>query len=125
MTLVLDAGALIAYEHGDRTVRAFLERAGRTRVEVRTTTGAVAQVWRDGARQARLTLLLKGLLEVELTRERARRIGMLLRHADERDVIDGSIVEAAVDGDEILTTDPDDIATLAEHSGKNLIVTRV
>ncbi|MDQ2880042.1 MAG: hypothetical protein M3Y48_01985 [Actinomycetota bacterium] len=45
--------------------------------------------------------------------------------ANERDVIDGSIVEAAVDGDEILTTDPDDIAALAEHSGKNLIVTRV
>lgn len=125
MTLVLDAGALIAYEHGDRTVRAFLERAGRTGVDVRTTTGAVAQVWRDGARQARLTLLLKGLLEVELTRERARRIGMLLRRADERDVIDGSIVEAAVDGDEILTTDPDDIVALAQHSGKNLIVTRV
>ncbi|MDQ2790717.1 MAG: PIN domain nuclease [Pseudonocardiales bacterium] len=125
MTLVLDAGALIAYEQGDRTVRAFLERAGRTGVDVRTTTGAVAQVWRDGARQARLTLLLKGLLEVELTRERARRIGILLRQADERDVIDGSIVEAAVDGDEILTTDPDDIAALAEHSGKNLIVTRV
>jgi len=125
VTLVLDAGALIAYEQGDRTVRAFLERAGRTGVDVRTTTGAVAQVWRDGARQARLTLLLKGLLEVELTRERARRIGILLRQADERDVIDGSIVEAAVDGDEILTTDPDDIAALAEHSGKNLIVTRV
>jgi len=124
VTLVLDAGALIAYEHGDRTVRAFLERAGRTGVDVRTTTGAVAQVWRDGARQARLTLLLKGLLEVELTRERARRIGMLLRRADERDVIDVSIVEAAVDGDEILTTDPDDIVALAEHSGKNLIVTR-
>jgi hypothetical protein len=39
MTLVLDAGALIAYENGDRTVRAFLERAGRDGVGVRTTTG--------------------------------------------------------------------------------------
>ncbi len=125
MSLILDAGALISYEHGDRTVRAFLERAARTGVDVRTSTGAVAQVWRDGARQARLALLLNGLLEVELTRERARRIGMLLRRADERDVIDGSIVDAAVDGDEILTTDPDGIAALAQHSGKSLIVTRV
>lgn len=125
MTLVLDAGALIAYEDDDRTVRAFLERASRTGVNVRTTTGAVAQVWRNGARQARLTLLLQGLLEVELTRDRARRVGTLLSRAGRRDVIDGSIIDAAVDGDEILTTDPDDITALAYNSGKNLIVTRV
>jgi hypothetical protein len=125
VTLVLDAGALIAYEQGDRTVRAFLERAGRTGVDVRTTTGAVAQVWRKGARQARLALLLQGLLEVELTRERARRIGTLLGNAGRRDVIDGSIIDAAADGDEILTTDPDDIMALAQHSSKSLIVTQV
>ncbi|MGH8967785.1 MAG: hypothetical protein ACRDXB_21025 [Actinomycetes bacterium] len=92
---------------------------------MQTTTGAVAQVWRNGARQARLALLLPGLLEVELTRERARGVGMLLGRAGRRDVIDGSIVDAALDGDEILTTDPDDITALAQNSGKNLIVTRV
>lgn len=125
MTLILDAGALLAYERGDRTVRAFLERASRTGVEVRTTSGAVAQVWRDGARQARLALLLRGLLEVELTRERARYVGILLGRARHCDVVDGSLVDAAADGDEILTTDPDDIAALAHDSRKNLIVTRV
>ncbi|MGH3480913.1 MAG: hypothetical protein ACRDQD_29305 [Nocardioidaceae bacterium] len=118
MTLVLDVGALIAYERGDRTVRAFLERAGQTGVDVRTTTGAVARVWRDGARQARLTLLLQGLLEVELTRERARPIGTLLGRAGRHDVIDGSIIDAAVDGDEILTTDPDDITALAQTAAR-------
>ena len=125
MTLILDAGALLAYERGDRTVRAFLERASRTGVEVLTTSGAVAQVWRDGARQVRLALLLRGLHEVELTRERARRVGTLLGQARQRDVIDGSLVDAAADGDEILTTDPDDLTTLAENSSKNLIVTQV
>ncbi|MGH3908454.1 MAG: hypothetical protein ACRDTE_30350 [Pseudonocardiaceae bacterium] len=125
MTLILDAGALMAYEHGDRTVRAFLERASRTGVDVRTTSGVVAQVWRDGARQARLALLLRGLLEVELTRERARRVGTLLGQACQRDVVDGSVVDAAADGDEILTTDPDDITTLARHSRRQLIVTKV
>lgn len=125
MTLVLDAGALIAYEDGDPTVRAFLERASRTGVDVRTTTGAVAQVWRNGARQARLTLLLQGLLEVELTPEWARRVGTLLGRAGRRDVLDGSIIDVAVDGDEILTNDLDDITVLAQHSGKNLTVTRV
>lgn len=125
MTLILDAGALLAYERGDRTVRAFLERASRTGVDVRTTSGVVAQVWRDGAHQARLARLLRGLLEVELTRERARRIGTLLGQACRCDVIDGSVVDAAADGDEILTTDPDDITALAQHSRRQLIVTRV
>lgn len=125
MSLVLDAGALIAYERGDRTVRAFLERAGRTGIDVRTTTGAVAQVWRNGPRQVRLELILRGVLEVGLTRERARRVGTLLSRAGRCDVIDGSIVDAALDGDEILTTDSDDITALAEYSGKNLIVTPV
>lgn len=124
MTLILDAGALITYEHGDRTVRAFLERASRTGVDVRTTTGAVAQVWRNGARQTRLARLLRGLLEVELTRERARHVGVLLGQARRCDVIDGSLIDAAADGDE-LTTDPDDIAALAAYSRKSLIVTRV
>lgn len=125
MTLVLDAGALLAYEHGDRTVRAFLERASRTGVDVRTTTGAVAQVWRGGARQVRLIRLLRGVLEVELTRQRARQAGALLGAAGTTDVIDASVVDAALDGDEILTTDPDDIVALARSSGKNLIVTRI
>ncbi|MGQ0774072.1 MAG: hypothetical protein ACT4NY_06590, partial [Pseudonocardiales bacterium] len=81
--------------------------------------------WRGGARQARLAVLLRGLHEVELTRERARRIGALLGQARSCDVIDASIIDAAADGDEILTSDPDDITVLAQHSRKNLIVTRV
>lgn len=125
MTLVLDAGALLAYEHGDRTVRAFLERANRTGVDVRTTTGVVAQVWRNGARQVRLVRVLRGVLEVELTRQRARHVGTLLGAAGAADAIDASVVDAAQDGDEILTTDPDDILILARHSKMNLIVTCV
>lgn len=125
MSLILDAGVLIAYERGDRTVRAFLERASRTGVDVRTTSGAVAQVWRSGARQARLARLTCGLDEVELTRERARRVGALLGQSGQHDVVDGSVVEAAVDGDEILTTDPDDLMTLARCSQKTLIITPV
>ncbi|MBA2324189.1 MAG: hypothetical protein H0V92_09345 [Pseudonocardiales bacterium] len=125
MTLVLDAGALVAYEKGDRTVRAFLEHAQRDGLDVRTTTAVVTQVWRDGARQARLAMLLRGVDEIELTRAECRRIGSLLGHASGRDVPDASVVAAAADGDEILTSDPDDIRMLAEASGKNLIVTPI
>jgi hypothetical protein len=125
VTLVLDAGALLGYDRGDRVVQAFLERAARRGSDVVTTTGAVAQVWRNGARQARLALLLRGVLEVGLGSPDARRVGVLLGAAHRFDVVDGSIVDAAADGDEILTSDPDDIAALAGASGKTLVVTRI
>lgn len=125
MTLILDAGALIAFENGNRVVQAFLERARVEGIDVRTTTGVVAQVWRGGRRQARLALLLKGVREIEFSPERARRTGLLLGAAGLRDVVDGSVIDAAADGDEILTSDPDDITTLARASGRNLVVTGV
>jgi hypothetical protein len=125
VTLVLDTGALLAFDRGDRTVRALLERAARTGVDAVTTSGAVAQAWHGGGRQARLALLLKGVLEVELTRRRSRSVGVLLGQAGGRDVVDASIVDAAHDGDEILTSDPDDIVLLAHRSGKTLVITPV
>jgi hypothetical protein len=97
VTLVLDAGALMAYERGDRTVQAHLERASRTGAGVRTTTGVVAQVWRNGVRQARVALLLRGVAEVEFDRAQARRVGVLLGAAGCMDVVDGSIVDVAAD----------------------------
>jgi len=125
VTLVLDAGALMAYERGDRVVQAHLERASRTGTGVRTTTAVVAQVWRNGSRQARVGLLLRGVAEIEFGRAQARRVGVLLGVARCSDVVDGSIVDVAMDGDEILTSDPDDIAVLALSSGKTVIVTQV
>lgn len=125
MTLVLDAGALLAYERGDRTVRAFLVRAHTVGRGVRTTSAVVAQVWRDGARQVPLVRLLKGVEELDLDGAAARRIGRLLGAAGVADIADGSVVDAAVEGDEILTSDPDDIARLAAASEKTVIVTPV
>jgi hypothetical protein len=125
VSLVLDAGALVAFEKGNRVVRAFLERAARDGVAVRTSTAVVAQVWRGGARQTDLARLLRGVDEVELTRERARSGGKLLGSAGTADVVDGALVDVAVDGDEILTSDPDDIAHLAEKAKKTIIITRV
>ncbi|MGE0784815.1 MAG: hypothetical protein AB7S26_03930 [Sandaracinaceae bacterium] len=125
MSLLLDAGALIAFERGDRTVQAFLQRAHDDGVDVRTTTTVVAQTWRSSARQVALARLLRAVDERELTRARARSVGELLSRAGVSDVVDASLVEIAVDGDEILTRDPTDIATLAHAAGKTLLVTPV
>lgn len=125
MSLVLDTGALLAFERADRIVLAVVEGASRAGVRIVTTSGAVAQSWRGGPRQARLALLLRGSHEIELDRARSRSVGVLLGVAGARDVVDGSIVEAAADGDEILTSDPDDISALVFSSGKAVLVTRV
>lgn len=125
MSLVLDTGSLIAYERGSPTVRAFLERTQRAGEAIRTSTAVVAQVWRDGARQARLARFLSGVDEVELTKPRARNVGRLLGIAGDADVVDASIVDLCFDGDEVLTSDPGDIGHLASAAGKTLIITRV
>jgi hypothetical protein len=125
MSLLLDTGALIAFERGSRVVQAFLERAHRSGQEVRTTVGVVAQAWRRPSAQAKLALLLKGLEEAPFESAAARRVGVLLGRAGIADVVDGALIDAARDGDEILTSDPVDLVTLAEAAGKTLIVTRV
>jgi hypothetical protein len=72
-----------------------------------------------------LARLLRGVDERELTKARSRAIGVLLARAKRADVVDASLVDAANEGDELLTSDPDDIAKLAEAAGKTLVVTRV
>ncbi|HEX6236920.1 MAG TPA: hypothetical protein VFZ68_06985 [Acidimicrobiales bacterium] len=125
MAMVLDAGALMGYDRGDRTVRALLETAQRDHVPVRTSTGAVAQSWRDGARQVRLARLLRGVDERALSQPAARRVGQLLGAAATVDVIDAAVVDVAMNGDEVLTSDPRDLAVLANASGKRLTVIKV
>lgn len=117
MTLVFDAGAFIAVERADRTVLALLARehlAGRTPV---THGGVVGQVWRGRARQARVGRLLAGVVVVALDEELGRAAGTLLAQAGASDVIDAAVVLLAADGDEILTSDPHDLAVLAAASG--------
>src|SRR5262245_34667050 len=125
MALLLDAGAFVAYERGDLTVETIIEEAGERRVPSRTTTAVVAQVWRNGARQARLARLLKGVDELGLDSDASRRIGHLIGKAKCSDVVDGSIVDIACSGDRILTSDPGDIQALVEVSGKQVLVTPV
>lgn len=114
MTLVLDAGALVAIERGDRNTIALLKHelvAGRAPI---THGGVIGQVWRGGAgRQANLARLLPGIDAVPLDSTLGRRAGALLARARATDVIDAAVVLLAVDGDLILTSDPNDLLALA------------
>lgn len=117
MTLVLDAGAFVAAERGSLAVAAGIareRRAGRIAV---THGGVVGQVWRDGARQAVVARLLAGVRVVALDEALGRHAGALLARTSTSDVIDAALVLLAGDGDEILTSDPRDLAILAAATG--------
>ena len=119
--LVLDAGAFVAVERGDRAVVALVKRellAGRPPV---TSGGVVAQVWRGGrGRQVPVAMLLAGTSVVPVDGSLGRRAGMLLARSGSSDAVDATVVCLAADGDDILTSVPDDLRGLAEAAGRHV-----
>ncbi len=111
--VVLDAGALIALERGERALRAYIFLADRGDVSLLTSSAVVAQVWRGGARQARLARLLGSDLvtEIALDVEASRRIGQLAATVGASDVVDGHVATLAIErAAVVVTSDVDDIA---------------
>jgi hypothetical protein len=97
VTLVLDAGALIAVERGDRETAALIEVGRQNGRGIIVPAGVVAQTWRNGPRQARMARLLDAdEVSVEtLTDAAARAAGMLCDVSDTSDVVDASVVITA------------------------------
>jgi hypothetical protein len=85
VTLVLDAGALVAVERGDHEVIALIKRERLASRAPLTHGGIVGQVWRGGrGRQSRLGQLLPGLEVAALDRELGRRDHVRCRKVDRR-----------------------------------------
>ncbi|HET7701482.1 MAG TPA: hypothetical protein VFM06_11525 [Candidatus Limnocylindria bacterium] len=126
MSVVLDAGALLAVERGDRRIAALLKMelaAGRS---PRTHGGVIGQVWRgDAGRQARLAKALQGVEVVAIDDALGRRIGILLGRSGRTDVIDAGVVLVADEGDEVFTGDRADLRELAAAAGRNLDLVEV
>ena len=118
MSLVLDAGAFLAVERGDRNVVALVKRersAGRAPL---THGGVVAQIWRGGSgRQVHVARLLAGVDVRPLDEQLGKRAGVLLGRSGAEDAVDAALVCLAADEDEILTSDPRDLRDLAEIAG--------
>ena len=125
MSIVLDAGALIAIDRRDRAVGAMLRIVQQQGIAVRSSAGAVAQVWRDGARQANLARVLNGVDVASLDLPSAKRIGLLLGATHTRDVIDGHVAELASAGDRLLTSDPRDMRRLLSDRARGLTVVQL
>jgi hypothetical protein len=113
--MILDAGAFLAVEQGSPDVVALIKRerlAGRTPL---TCGGVVAQVWRGGhGRQVPLARLMAGVNVVPIDDSLGRRAGVLLGRAERSDAVDAAVVCLAADGDDIITSDPGDLHTLAQ-----------
>ena len=121
MSNILDSGALIALEADDRRMWRRLKCALQAESPPRTHGGVVAQVWRGGAgRQARLAKALGAIEVVALDEELGRRAGVLLARCGLTDAIDAALVCMADHGDQVFTSDPDDMAALAAASNQRI-----
>ena len=114
-TIVLDTGALIAFERGDARMRALVREALKSGVRLAIPAGVLAQAWRGAARQAPLRALAKGPTAVvpALDQVLAEATGVLCGRAGTSDVVDASVVlvarrERAV----VVTSDIDNLRQL-------------
>jgi hypothetical protein len=114
--VILDAGFLVSIDRSEKKAHAFLAAVDRSGTALHTTHPIVAQVWRDGPRQARLAAFLKAITVHPL--DDGRPVGRLLAQAKTSDVVDAHLVICALRlGHDILTGDPADITVLTAIFG--------
>ena len=113
--IVLDAGALIALDRGDKRMIALLRRALEQGRAFRVPAGVVGQAWRDGRVQVALARFLRSdeVEIVPLDEHLARACGELCSATHSPDVIDASVVILARKRrDPVVTSDPIDLRRL-------------
>lgn len=113
--IVLDAGALIALDRGDKRMIALLQRALVQGRAIRVPVGVVGQAWRDGQAQVTLARFLRSdeVTIVPLDEQLVRACGELCGATNSPDVIDASVVIIARERrDPIVTSDPNDLRRL-------------
>ena len=125
MSIVYDAGVLVAAERDDRNVWA----DHRIRLEVgavpTTTAPVVAQVSRS-ARQVQLRRFLRGCEIAAFSPQQADEVGELLAKAGAFDVVDAHVVViAATTGSPVLTSDPDDLRRLSNYLPTPVVIRRI
>ena len=121
--LILDAGALVAIDRGDRAMIARLQAAQQHGLELRSNATVVAQIWRDPhGRQVQLARLLRAVDLRAVDPEVGRAAGVLLGAADTSDPIDATVVLLATPGDRILTSEPADLTRLARAASSRAVI---
>ena len=106
-----------------RTLRGeLLDRALLARREVPTVPApVVAQSWSGSARQVQLARLLAGCDVEALDDGQARSVGAIAARAATTDIVDACVIEGAVRrGDLVVTSDPDDLQSIASAVGHQI-----
>lgn len=117
--MMLDAGFLIAVEQSDPRTQAVKLSCQRRGQRLHTTGLVVAQVWRGGANQARLSAFIKTLIVHPFhnphdSRQPAYKVGELLAASSTKDVVDAHLVLTANQLKlDVLTGDPGDLSRIA------------
>lgn len=120
--ITYDTGALIAAERSDRQMWLFHRRALNRGVIPTVPSAVLAQGWRGGP-QPLMSRLLAGCYVEPLDEQLARSAGTACGRAGTSDIIDAVVVVgAAARGDQIATSDIDDILHLCEANGHTLDV---
>ncbi len=97
MTIVLDAGAIIACERNDPVLTAVIASARKRRSSIVVPASVVAQTWL-GPSTHPLAAKFVGSIDMfpALDVGAARRIGALLHRSKTADIVDGNVAEIAV-----------------------------
>ncbi|KAA2248882.1 type II toxin-antitoxin system VapC family toxin [Solihabitans fulvus] len=118
MPVVYAAGALLAAERGDDRFQTLHLHCLSQEICPIVPAPVLAQVWRDGARQARLSRALRGCVVEPTSEVVARNAGVLLGRSGTSDAVDAIVVTTAIHHAALVaTSDPDDLNLLWGVSG--------
>ncbi len=122
MSVIYDAGVLVAADRNDRRVWA----DHRARLELGltpfTTAPVVAQVSRS-SRQAQLRRFLRGCEVIPFSQDHAHKVGALLAKAKTSDVVDAHIALVASErNSRVLTSDPSDLRHLVNKLQRRIVI---
>ena len=113
MSILYDAGVLVAAERNDRQVWADHRARLELGVVPATTAPVIAQVSRS-PRQVQLRRFLRGCHVVGFAPEHGHEVGELLSRARAADVVDAHVIIVAAEaGASVLTSDTDDLRHLS------------
>ncbi len=117
--IVLDAGSLISAESRSRVIWTVYDESLSTGQELVVTTPVLAQVWRDGRRQAVINRFLRRCVIDTPSEKTAKRAGELLGRTGTNDAVDALVVATAIErgATMILTSDPGDLKALVDATG--------
>ena len=111
--MIYDAGALVAAERGEPRLRALHHQWLAYEISPVVPSPVLAQVWRNGSRQARLARLLRGCRVLPTSEEVSKQAGVILGCSRSTDAIDAIVIATAINYRAIVvTSDPNDLRRL-------------